>query len=108
VAKSIRVSDEIFSEIEAESSVSSRSLNGQAEHWIKIGKAIEQSESFSYQHVKQALSAQRPLDSLSLEEQEVFFKEFDDLMVAEPSSEEAAFYANLKGPGMDEAGNIIN
>jgi len=107
MAKGIRVSDEIYAEIVSESKLASRSLNGQAEHWIKIGKAIEQSGNFNYLQVKEALSANRSPDNLTAEEQEVFFDEFCESMWDEPSDDVNAFYANLSGPGMDEQGNII-
>ena len=107
MARSIKLSDNEVAAIEAETKVTSRSLAGQAEHWLRIGRAIENSPNFSYDQIKAALSGLTSPDELSLEEQDVFFEEFCDSMWEEPGAEVKAFYANLKGPGLDDNDNLV-
>jgi len=73
MAQSIKLSDKTMNNVRLEADLFSRSLSGQAEHWIKIGKAIEQDPSFNYNNVKSALSGRKSSDALTPEEQTLFF-----------------------------------
>lgn len=93
-----------------EASISSRSIAGQVEHWLRIGRAIEKSSEFSYQHIRDALSGLTSPDELSPEEQEVYFSDFSDSLW-EASAEEKAFYNERRkqglGVGLDEDDNLV-
>ena len=108
MARTIKISDRAINLIENEVKTSKRSASGQAEHWMNIGRAIEQSSSFDYERVKAALAAQIDYDDLTIEEQEVFFNNFSDSMWENPSAETQQFFSNLTGPGLDDEDNVIS
>lgn len=111
MAQSIKLSDKEMDILRKEAALSSRSLAGQAEHWLRIGRAIERSPAFNYQRIRQALTAQLSPDELNGEEQEVFLEEFSDSMWR-PSPEMEAFFADRRrrgvGVGLDEKGNLVH
>lgn len=57
----IKLSDDLVSILIEETKLSSRSVAGQAEHWIRIGRAIEQSSEFDDQYISDVLQAQANL-----------------------------------------------
>ncbi len=108
--KSIKISDEEMNFLREEASLYSRSIAGQAEHWLRIGRAIEKSPSFNYQHIRDALSGLISPDELSAEEQEIFFDEFSDAMWEVTPEQELAFQKQLglgKFAGLDDNGKVI-
>ena len=110
MAQSIKLGDDIMSVVRRESGLQSRSVAGQITHWINIGRAIEKSSAFDYQHISAALAAELSPDALSAEEQEVWFAEFAD-DVTEPTDHEQEFYAQRRklgrGVGLNEKGTLI-
>lgn len=90
--------------------VNSRSISAQIEHWMKIGRAIEQSPDFSYERVQKALSAELNQDELSEEElavyEEALFSSMYDL-----TGQFAGFIEDQKakglGVGLDNEGNLV-
>lgn len=108
--KSIKLADDVMAVVRKESSLQSRSVAGQATHWINIGRAIEQSGAFDFRRINDALQGLRSPDELSLEEQEVWFAQFTDRM-AEPSEEETAFHGKRRklgrGVGLSVTGELI-
>lgn len=74
--RSIKISKEVMNEVEAEAGLQNRSLSGQTEHWLKIGKIIEESDNFSYSRIKKTLEGEGSVLELSEEEQEIFYAEF--------------------------------
>lgn len=76
VSRSIKISYDEMSHVEEEAKLQKRSIGGQAEHWIRIGRAIEESPQFNYGHVKEALQGLVSPDDLSGEENAVFSDEF--------------------------------
>jgi hypothetical protein len=108
--QTIKLSDDVMSDLRAEAPVFSRSLAGQAEHWLKIGMAVERSPGFDYHRIKAALKGEVRPDDLSGDEQVIF----QDAFVAslwEPSDPaEAALQERREkglGAGLDEAGKIV-
>ncbi|ERJ19429.1 hypothetical protein SSPSH_001497 [Salinisphaera shabanensis E1L3A] len=79
-ATSIRVSEELSNASKAESRLMHRSQAGQIEYWARIGRAIEQSGQFDYQHIARALKAEIPVDDLSAYEKPVFDAMHDEAM----------------------------
>lgn len=110
MAQSIKLSDDVMSVVRRESGLQSRSVAGQITHWINIGRAIEKSSTFDYQHISDALSGAFSPDDLSAEEQEVWFAQFAE-NVTLPSSGEKAFYAERRqlgrGVGLNEKGDLV-
>lgn len=87
-----------------------RSISGQAEHWLRLGRAFEKNPNVGYTRVQEALKGLRSVDDLSNEEQEEYLDRFDQLLSA-PSEEMNAFFKDRQerglGVGMDDAGNIV-
>jgi len=111
MAQSIKISDEEMTFLRKEAKLSSRSIAGQVEHWLRIGRAIEKSPAFSYRRVQEALTGLVSPDDLNAEEQEVFFEEFeDDIWKRRTPEEEAAFVKHLgKGTlvGLDDDNELV-
>ena len=51
----VKISDEIHGELRKASEVFNRSLNSQAEHWIKIGMLSELHPSINYEEIRNLL-----------------------------------------------------
>lgn len=110
MAQSVKLADTVMAIVRRESGLHSRSVAGQITHWINIGRAIEQSGQFDYNRIKATLEAAMSPDSLSDEEQEVWFAEFAQDMT-KPSAQEKAFYARRRqlgqGVGLNDNGELV-
>ena len=51
----VKINDEIHNELRKASGVFNRSLNSQAEHWIKIGMLSELHPSIDYEEIRNLL-----------------------------------------------------
>lgn len=51
----VKISDQIHDELRKASEVFDRSLNSQAEHWIKIGMLCELHPSINYEEIRNLL-----------------------------------------------------
>ncbi|MDF1721691.1 MAG: hypothetical protein P1U65_13545 [Minwuia sp.] len=80
MAQSVKLSDEVMALVRRESSLQSRSVAGQITHWLRIGRAIEESGSFDNRRVIAALEASSPPEDLTVEEHEVWLSAFGDKM----------------------------
>lgn len=106
MAKTLKISDSAYEVLAEAATVNSRSLSGQLEHWMHIGRAVERDPSIAYSRIEQALRGLLSPDELDETEQEEFFEAFNARMAA-PSAEEAAFYGNLKnGAGDDDDSQV--
>ena len=110
MAQSVKLADDIMSVVRRESGLQSRSVAGQITHWINIGRAIEKSSEFDYQHINATLAGEMSPEELSAEEQEVWFAQFAEDMT-EPSSEEEAYFTNRRklgrGVGLNDKGELV-
>lgn len=110
MAQSVKLSDDVMALVRRESALQSRSVAGQIAHWIKIGRAIEQSSTFDYRRISAALEASLAPEELSVEEHEVWLSAFAEKM-AEPSKKEKDFFARRRklglGVGLSESGEIV-
>ncbi len=110
MAQTIKISDREANILRMEAPLFSRSIAGQAEHWLRIGRAIERSPNFNYQRIQEALSAEISPDELSAEEGEVYLDEFMETL-SQVTPEQEAFFADRRkkglGVGMDENDNIV-
>jgi hypothetical protein len=55
MAKAVRVSDDLVMEAKKFSRVENRSITGQIEHWVKIGKCAEENPDLTYGLIKEIL-----------------------------------------------------
>ena len=49
----VKISDELHEEVRKTSSVMERSMNSQAEFWLKIGRLAEQNPTLTYEQILQ-------------------------------------------------------
>jgi hypothetical protein len=110
MAQSVKLSDAMMSLVRRESQRQSRSVAGQITHWLRIGRAIEQSGRFDYRRVGAALDASLSPEELTPEESEVWLVAFAEKM-AEPGEGEMAFFERRRelglGVGLSEAGELV-
>lgn len=108
--QSVKLSDDVMALVRRESELNSRSVAGQITHWLKIGRAIERSDSFSYERIMDALRGEVSPDTLGPEEQEVWFDRFSDAL-DRPTDGERAFHENRAalglGVGLSPTGEIV-
>lgn len=110
MAQSIKLSDHGMDLVRKEIPITIRSLAGQVEYWMRIGRAIEKSGRFNYSHIKDALSGQISTDELSAEEQVIFLNEYSESMWETTSTEEADFEKYLGNGvlvGLDDDDNLV-
>jgi hypothetical protein len=111
MAQSIKISNTEMEILRDESKTFGRSIAGQAEHWMRIGRAIEQSEHFNYRKIQAVLKGTLNPDHLNRDEQEVYL---DDLISAmhEPQEALQQFLDQQQnsglGVGLDDANQIIS
>lgn len=67
MTKAIKLSENIISEATVVSKALNRSVEGQIEHWIKIGKIAEENPDLNYEFIKNILIAQEEAKSEKLE-----------------------------------------
>ena len=59
----VKISDDMHHELRITSKAMSRSINAQAEHWLRIGQLIESQPQLSYAELCQLLIRQERLQS---------------------------------------------
>ena len=80
MAQSIKISNTEMDILRDESKTFGRSIAGQAEHWMRIGRAIEQSNHFNYRKIQAVLNGTLNPDHLNCDEEEVYLDDFIDEM----------------------------
>ena len=110
MAQSVKLADDIMALVRREADLQSRSVAGQITHWMKIGRAIEQSGRFDHARITAALDGRLDTTALSEEEDAAWLEAFTEKM-ATPSDAETAFFAQRealgRGVGLDEGGNLV-
>lgn len=97
MARTVKLSDDVMSLVIHESEIQSRSIADQIAHWIRIGRAVEESGKFNYNRVLKALAGERPVSDLTDEEAAFWLDDFVKKMET-PGPEEEAFFENRRGP----------
>jgi hypothetical protein len=88
----------------------SRSLSGQAEHWLRLGRAFERDPRFGFSNVEQALKGLLSQDELTDAQQEEYLDGLSDGYWKKSHVADSFFddrRARGLGVGMDEAGNVV-
>lgn len=80
MSSAVKLQGELLDLARAEAKLMNRSLTAQVEHWARIGRAIETSPTFSYDHVIDVLSGRTPYDELSPAEQQVALEGLDEYL----------------------------
>lgn len=110
MAQSVKLADELMNLVRRESELQSRSVAGQITHWVRIGRAIEQSGNFDHARISAALAGEVETTELTDEEHGVWIDSFSEAM-ARPGPREEAFFARRRrlglGVGLDAAGNLV-
>lgn len=109
--RSIKISNDEMIYVAKEAAIQNRSIGGQAEHWIRIGRAIETSPQFNYDNVRKALQASVSIDDLSLEESELYHEELSASFKIDDAKEQKPLdskkhTADGNFTGLDEEGRL--
>lgn len=111
MAQSVKLADEVMALVRREADLHSRSVAGQITHWLRIGRAIEQSGAFDHARITAALEGRLDTTDLSAAEEAPWLDAFTEKM-GQPSETEKAFYAKRRslgrGVGLDAGGNLVH
>ncbi|SMX48728.1 TA system antitoxin ParD family protein [Maliponia aquimaris] len=111
MAQSVKLADEVMALVRREADLHSRSVAGQITHWLRIGRAIEQSGAYDHARITAALEGRLDTTSLTEEEETAWLDAFTDKMAA-PSRAEEDFHARRhklgQGVGLDAGGNLVH
>ena len=106
----VKISDAEMQAVREAAELHSRSIAAQAEHWIRIGRAVERDPRFGIVQIEEALRGLRSVDTLPGDQQEAFLDRLAE-QLHEPSPAQHAFWADRQrrglGVGLDAAGNIV-
>lgn len=111
MAHAVKISDLEMNVLRDAARLNSRSLSGQAEHWMRIGRAVERDPAIGYSRVERALRGLEPLelDALGEDQQDAFF---EDLAGAAPTPAEDAFWRDRRerglGVGLDDQDRLVS
>jgi hypothetical protein len=110
MAQSVKLSDDVMAAVRREADLHSRSVAGQITHWIRLGRAIEQSGTYDHARLTAALEGRLDTAELREEEAAAWLEAFTEKMSV-PSTAERAFFAKRRklgqGVGLDAAGNLV-
>ncbi len=95
---SLKISDGVMSHLRTAADANRRSLAGQAEHWMRLGREAEVSGAES-PRLARAMRGEASIDELPGELQEAFLDALDDLMRNGSPEVDAAYAALGARPG---------
>lgn len=111
MAQSVKLADDLVAAARREAELHSRSVAGQITHWLRLGRAIEQSGAYDHARVTAALEGRLDTVELRDEEATAWLDAFTEKM-STPSPSEQAFFAQRRklgrGVGLDADGNLIH
>ena len=111
MAQSVKLADDIMALVRREAELHSRSVAGQITHWLKLGRAIEQSGAFDHARITAALAGQLDTSELGRDEEAVWLDAFSGRMAVPSPLEEAHFAQRRRlgrGVGLDAGGNLVH
>ena len=110
MAQSVKLADDIMALVRREADLQSRSVAGQITHWLRLGRAIEQSGTYDHTRITAALDGKLDTTALHPEEEAAWLDAFTAKM-GEASAQEQVFYAERQrlgqGVGLDAGGNLV-
>lgn len=110
MASAVKVSDAEMSEIRRAAALQHRSLSGQAEYWLRLGRAVERDPRFGHARIEQALQGLVAPMALESDLQDAYFEKLASSQW-EASPVEDAFFSEMRvngeGVGLDDRGNIV-
>ena len=110
MAQSVKLNDEIMALVRRESELQSRSIAGQVTHWLRIGRAVEQSANFDHARLRSVLEGRASTAILGREEKDIWLDTFAE-RVSRPGKEAEAFFEERRrrglGVGLDSKGEIV-
>jgi hypothetical protein len=95
MAQTLRISDAGMAQLRKESRRQHRTLAGQAEYWLALGRAVERSNLINFKQIQAMLDGHVTFDDLDDKEQEFAFDQFMDRM-GQPSRAMTEFMAALR------------
>jgi hypothetical protein len=98
-SQAVKVSAELVENLRDAAELHSRSIAGQAEHWMRLGRLVERDPRFGVVAIEQALSGQLSPDALTGDQQEVYLDRVASSHWDEPSAEEDRLFAQLVEDG---------
>lgn len=78
MAKTLRISDPCMNLLREESRAHHRTLAGQAEYWMALGRAVERSRLVDFQQLRALTDGDLSFEELNEREQEFAFDQFLD------------------------------
>lgn len=110
MSSAVKISEATMIALRDNAVLQSRSISGQAEHWLRLGQAFERDPRFGYARVEEALQGLVAPMELTDDEQEKYFDRLGE-SYGEPSPTEDAFFAEMnrrgEGVGLDENNNLV-
>lgn len=110
MSQAVKISDMEMKALRDAARVNSRSISGQAEHWLRIGRAMERDPQVGYSRVEMALRGLEPLslDSLAEAGQDEFIQAMAD---APATAVEEDFWRDRRrrgvGVGLDDKDRLV-
>jgi len=110
VNHAVRISEDEMLELRQAAQLNRRSIAGQAEHWMRIGRAVERDPKVSYALIETALRSLGPAPLEGLDEAE-HGEALMALFNEPPAEQEQAFWRERQqrgvGVGLDEADKLV-
>jgi len=110
MAKSVKLADDLMAVVRHEADRQSRSVAGQVSHWVRLGRAIEQSGAYDHARVTAALEGRLDTTVLREDEEIAWLDGFTEQM-STASAVERDWFAQRRqlgrGVGLDAAGKLV-
>ena len=104
---SVKLSTELLNIARREAETFNRSLGAQVEHWMLLGRAMENSPGVSMDRVRAALAGKTTFEKLTTVEQTAFLEQFGAEWDAETQEAYAALGRQVGAVGRDESGRLV-
>ncbi|MCF7748507.1 hypothetical protein GLP43_13160 [Sulfitobacter sp. M39] len=96
MGQSVKLADDLVEMVRHEAKLHHRSIAGQVSHWLKIGRAIEQSGKLDYKRVDAALCGVIDTTELTEAEEAVWVDAFTEKM-GHPTDAERELHRQRRG-----------
>ena len=104
---SVKLSTAILDDVRREAETFNRSVSAQVEHWLLLGRAMENTPGVSVDRVRAALNGQAKFDDLTVIEQTAFLEQFGAEFPADVQAAYAALGEEVGATGSDENGRLV-